>query len=161
MVVTKIHPKTREQQMRTSMEPWIINCSSNFTAWHYHERCTTLIWSSDTMCLRPSGRFLYTGALGWYEMNPKLNLCTRIRKLPCENMVISRCKPLHIKAATPGILLTSQIHQQSGVTYGCREKPVATASRWGGHLGVRHTSSTWGPVFVLYCVLNFIGHRDT
>ena len=76
-------------------------------------------------------------------------------------MGIFRRKPLSIKAATKGILLAYQIHRQSGVTYGCREKPVGKASRWRWRLGMRHTSSIWGPVFVLDCVLDVIGHMDT
>ena len=79
---------------------------------------------------------------------------------PLKNTGKFRYNPLSIKAVIPYVLLACQNHCHSGVAYGRRKKLVATASRSCWRHSMRQTSSVWGPVFVWYCVLNFISHRD-
>ena len=99
-------------------------------------------------------------SLDGYGTKPKLTLCSRIRKLSSKNTGIFRYNPLSIKAVIPYILLACQNHCHTGVAYGRHKKSVATASRSRWRHSMRQTSSVWGPVFVLYCVLNFVSHRD-
>ena len=108
----------------------------------------------------PSDLPCLNSTLAGYGTKPKLTLYSRIRKLSSKNAGIFRYNPLSIKAAIPYTLLACQNHRHSGVAYGRHKKSVATASRSRWRHSMRQTSSVWGPVFVLYCVLNFISHRD-